>query len=113
MPNVNEVNTNVFVKNLPHGTGDEQLQEMFSPFGEIVTAVVQKDTTQSKLLDYGYVNFKQPEDAQNAIKEMHQKDMGNNLLIVQFFISKHANHVQQTGPGQVSTQTQQLGQSQF
>jgi RNA recognition motif-containing protein len=40
MPSVAEVNTNVFVKNLPKGTGDDQLREMFSTFGEIVTAVV-------------------------------------------------------------------------
>jgi len=38
--------------------------------------------------------------------------MGNNLLIVQYHISKHANHISST-PGQVSQQTQPLGQSQF
>lgn len=66
-----DVNTNVFVKNLPKGSGDDQLREMFAPFGEIVTAVVQQDPTQSKCLDYGYVNFKKPEDAKKAIDDMH------------------------------------------
>jgi polyadenylate-binding protein len=63
MPNVSDVNTNVFVKNLPKGTGDDELRKMFDSFGEIVTAVVQMDPSQSKNLDYGYVNFKKPEDA--------------------------------------------------
>ena len=40
VPMLAEVNTNVFVKNLPADTDDEGLRQMFQPFGEIVTAVV-------------------------------------------------------------------------
>lgn len=34
---------NLFVKNLPEGTDDQNLKEMFSEFGEVESAYVQRD----------------------------------------------------------------------
>jgi polyadenylate-binding protein len=47
---------NLFVKNLPSGTSDEKLKAMFSEFGAIISASVQK-TVIGELKDYGYVCF--------------------------------------------------------
>ena len=87
--------TNLFVKNLESGTTDAQLMEMFKPFGEILTVKVQQGK-ENQATDYGYVNFKRPEDAEQAIKEMNKKKVGNGVLIVNHHISK-ANNMLQTG----------------
>lgn len=63
---------NLFVKNLPKGTDDAKLRELFSQFGEIESATVQKDE-QNNLKDYGYVCYKNPEHAEKALQEMNKK----------------------------------------
>lgn len=56
----------MFVKNLPKGTDDDQLKSLFAKFGDIESATVQRDE-QGSLKDYGYVCFKDPENAEAAI----------------------------------------------
>jgi len=63
---------NLFVKNLPKGTEDAQLKEMFAKFGDIESVTVQRDE-QGNLKDYGYVCFKDPEHAEAAVLEMNKK----------------------------------------
>jgi polyadenylate-binding protein len=54
-PTTSESN-NLFIKNLPSGTTDEKLKALFSEFGAIISASVQK-TEIGDLKDYGYVCF--------------------------------------------------------
>ncbi len=86
--------TNLFVKNLPKGTTDDQLAAMFAPFGDILTAKVQIDNATQHPLDYGYVNFKRAEDAEKAIADMNLKKVGNGVLIVNAHIPKSHNQNQ-------------------
>lgn len=46
---------NVFVKFLPPLCSDEQLQHLFSKYGNIVSSKVMKDEGTGKSLGYGYV----------------------------------------------------------
>lgn len=63
---------NLFVKNLPKGTDDDKLKELFGKFGEIESATVQRDESGNHK-DYGYVCFKDPAHAEVAMKEMNKK----------------------------------------
>ena len=84
---------NLFVFNLPPEYDDDKLRELFSPFGEILSAKVQmmndfddqvifeKETNTSK--GYGFVNFYNEEDAKKAIKEMDGKVINKKKLTVQ------------------------------
>lgn len=84
---------NLFVKNLPQGTDDEKLKQMFAKFGEIESATVQRDEGQN-LKDYGYVCFANPEHAEQAVTEMNKKQIAEGqFLIVNKHISKKDNEL--------------------
>lgn len=93
-PTTNVKFNNLFVKNLPAGTDDEKLKDIFSKFGEIESATVQRDD-QSNLKDYGYVCFANPEHAEKAMQEMNKKQIGNEgqFLIVNRHVSKKDNEL--------------------
>ena len=72
----NFIFTNLFVKGLPAGSDDAKLAQMFSSFGKIQNCKVSRDRTSNELLDYGYVNFENHQDAAAAIEAMNKKDVG-------------------------------------
>lgn len=79
---------NLFVKNFPLGTTGEQLADMFKEFGEIESAGVMTEAD-GKPKNQGYVCFKAPESAEEAIVKMNKKQLDDgNFLIVNKFISK-------------------------
>lgn len=84
---------NLFVKNLPVGTDDVKLKELFGKFGEIESATVQRDD-KGNLKDYGYVCFKDPENAEEAMQEMNKKQIAEDqFLIVNKHVSKKDNEL--------------------
>jgi len=71
--------TNIFVKNLPLEVSDEKLKEMFTPFGEITSAVVMcGEGGESK--GFGFVNFKEFEGARAAVEAMDSKEFEGKTL---------------------------------
>jgi polyadenylate-binding protein len=75
---------NLYVKNLPDVVDDERLRDMFSPYGPILSCVVQKDTATTMSKGFGYVAFKTKEAADKAIAEMNGKLMDGKPLYVAF-----------------------------
>jgi len=73
--------TNVFIKNLDESVGDEKLKELFAPYGTIKSYVVMKDD-QGKSKGFGFVNFENPEDAEKAVDELHEKDLEGKAVFV-------------------------------
>jgi len=73
--------TNVFIKNLDENLDDEKLRQLFAPFGIIKSAVVMKDE-QGKSKGFGFVNFENPEDAEKAVAELHEKDIEGKVIFV-------------------------------
>ena len=49
--------TNLYIKNFGDELTDESLQELFSAYGKIVSAVVMKDKNTGKSMGYGFVSF--------------------------------------------------------
>lgn len=73
--------TNVYVKNLPEGTDEKALHDLFSSYGTITnTAISKHDSDLSKL--FGFVNFENPDDARAAVDDMHGKEIGGRKLYV-------------------------------
>jgi len=72
--------TNLFVKNLPDSWDDLALEEAFKEFGEILShkVVVDEQTGQSKC--YGFVSFKDHDQAETACEIMNGKDLEGKLL---------------------------------
>lgn len=84
---------NLFVTNLPAGTDDAQLVEMFESFGTIESAKVQK-TEAGVPKNSGFVCFKTQEDAKKAIEAMHLKQLpSGGVLIVNYHVKKQVNEM--------------------
>jgi cold-inducible RNA-binding protein len=76
------VATKLYVGNLTYSVDNNQLEEMFSSFGEVRSAqvVMDRDTGRSK--GFGFVEFSDPQAASAAIAEMNGKDVGGRSLTV-------------------------------
>ena len=74
---------NLFVYHLPEECTDADLSNMFSPFGNVISAKVfiDKDTNQSK--GFGFVSYDSPSSAETAIQGMNSFLIGSKRLKVQ------------------------------
>lgn len=73
--------TNCFVKNFGEDMTDEKLHEMFSAFGEITSAKVMQDEN-SRSKGFGFVCFREAEEAEIAANNMNGIDYGGRQLYV-------------------------------
>ncbi len=76
------MNNKLFVGNLLYEVGDDELFELFSQIGEVVSAQVIrfKDTGRSR--GFGFVEMKEEEKAKEAIEKLNGKDYKGRKLIV-------------------------------
>jgi cold-inducible RNA-binding protein len=72
----------LYVGNLNFDMTDAELEETFSQFGEIVSAVVVKDRDSGRSKGFGFVEFAQEADAQQAKGAMNGKDLNGRALKV-------------------------------
>lgn len=73
--------TNVFVKNLPAEYTQEQLEELFKPFGAIVSAAIGADETGANK-GFAFVNFETHDAASKAVEELNGKEIDGKPLFV-------------------------------
>ncbi|XP_068170323.1 CUGBP Elav-like family member 2 isoform X7 [Antennarius striatus] len=80
---------NLFIYHLPQEFGDQDLLQMFVPFGNVVSAKVfiDKQTNLSKC--FGFVSYDNPVSAQAAIQAMNGFQIGMKRLKVQLKRSKN------------------------
>lgn len=79
---------NLYVKNFSDDVTDEKLKELFNEFGEITSCKVMTDE-KNRSRGFGFVCFKNPEDAEKAINEMNNKMMNDRPLYVGYAQSKN------------------------
>lgn len=72
----------LYVGNLPWSMNDQALRDLFSTFGEITDAVVITDRMSGRSKGFGFVTFANPDDAQKAIAEMHEKEIEGRKIVV-------------------------------
>ncbi|KAL3651754.1 poly(A) binding protein Pab2 [Castilleja foliolosa] len=73
--------SNLYVKNLDDSIGDDNLKEMFSPFGSITSCKVMRDPKGTSR-GSGFVAFSSPEEASRALSEMNGKMIASKPLYV-------------------------------
>jgi polyadenylate-binding protein len=66
--------TNVYVKNFGDALDSDKMMEVFSAFGEVVSAKVMEDDS-GKPKGFGFVAFKDHESAAKAVDEMNEKEV--------------------------------------
>ncbi len=72
----------LYVGNLSYNTGENELRELFSPYGtvESVAVITDRDTGRSK--GFGFVEFADDSQAQAAISALNGRDSGGRTLTV-------------------------------
>ncbi|MBD3344778.1 MAG: RNA-binding protein [Chitinivibrionales bacterium] len=67
----------LYVGNIPFRTTEEELRDMFSPFGEVHSVSIITDNQTGRSRGFGFVEV---ENADAAIKELDGKDFGGRNL---------------------------------
>ncbi|MFC1572786.1 RNA recognition motif domain-containing protein [Candidatus Eisenbacteria bacterium] len=76
------MSTNLYVGNIPFQCSEEDLNELFSAYGEVVSAKMIMDRETGRPRGFGFVEMAQAEDAQKAVEGLDQKDfMGRALKV--------------------------------
>ena len=66
---------NIYCANLPYRSRDEDLAEIFSEYGEVVSAKIILDRETNRSRGFGFVEMSD-DDARRAIDELNGTDMG-------------------------------------
>jgi RNA recognition motif-containing protein len=72
----------LYVGNLPYGTTDSDLQEMFGEFGAVDSAQVIMDRETGRSKGFAFVEMANDQAAQAAINALNGKDMEGRALTV-------------------------------
>ena len=72
----------VYVGNLPYDTTEEQVVELFKPFGEVNRAALVKDRETGRPRGFGFVEMPNDDEARKAIEALSGKDYEGRPLTV-------------------------------
>ena len=73
---------NIYVGNLSWGLKDQDLANMFAPFGEVTTAKIVMDKFTQRSKGFGFVEMPNDEQAQAAIAQLNGSEVeGRNLVV--------------------------------
>uniref|UniRef100_A0A0G4F7M4 RRM domain-containing protein n=1 Tax=Chromera velia CCMP2878 TaxID=1169474 RepID=A0A0G4F7M4_9ALVE len=73
---------NLFVFHLPREWQEETLHKHFRPFGQIVSAIIARESKTGRNKGFGFVCYESAEDAQKAIAGMNKQYIGGKRLSV-------------------------------
>ncbi|KAH9843051.1 polyadenylate binding protein [Rhodofomes roseus] len=73
--------TNVYVKNVDPEVTDDEFMELFGQFGNVTSAVVQRDDD-GRSRGFGFVNYETHEEAQKAVETLHDSEHNGRKLFV-------------------------------
>ena len=72
----------IYVGNLSFNTNDDQLNQLFTPYGQVISARVVMDNFTSRSKGFGFVEMEKPEEADKAIAELNGKEIDGRALKV-------------------------------
>ena len=72
----------LYVGNLPYETGESELQELFSRAGAVEKVTVIRDMATGRARGFGFIEMGSDADAQKAIDELNQYQLGGRGLTV-------------------------------
>jgi RNA recognition motif-containing protein len=73
---------NLFVAKLSPSTTGDDLEKLFSTFGEVASAkvIIDRETQNSK--GYGFVEMPNDEEAEKAIADLNESELDGNQIVV-------------------------------
>ncbi|MDH5856238.1 RNA recognition motif domain-containing protein [Lampropedia aestuarii] len=72
----------LYVGNLPYSFGNQDLEEQFSAFGSVQSAIVLQDRDTGRSKGFGFVEMGSAAEAQAAISGLHGKEVNGRALVV-------------------------------
>lgn len=72
----------LYVGNLPYETGESELQELFARAGTVETVKVMRDMATGRARGFAFVEMSTDEEAQRAITELNEFQLGGRGLTV-------------------------------
>lgn len=92
----------LFVGNLPYSATEDDLRELFEPFGAIANVRLPMDAETNRNRGFGFVEMTTEEDALQAIADLHGSTLGTRQIRVELATEKP--HHQRHRPGDVARQ---------
>src|SRR5713101_9026891 len=72
----------LYVGNLPYTTGEADLQELFARAGNVESVRVMRDTATGRARGFAFVEMSTDEEAQKAITDLNEYQLGGRGLTV-------------------------------
>ena len=72
----------LYVGNLPYETGETELQDLFGKVGPVESVRVMRDMATGRARGFAFVEMTTDEDAQRAVTELNQTQLGGRTLAV-------------------------------
>jgi RNA recognition motif-containing protein len=72
----------LFVGNFPYETGEAELQELFARAGTVETVKVMRDMATGRARGFAFVEMASDDEAQKAITELNEYQLGGRSLSV-------------------------------
>ena len=82
---------NIFVANLSSGTKSEDLEQLFSKFGEVSSAKVVIDRQTGFSKRYGFVEMANEQAAYEAIDKLNDTELDGSQIVVKTSIPRTEN----------------------
>ena len=73
--------SNLIVNYLPSGFDEKDLEEMFGPYGPILSIKIVRDKTTGISMGFGFVNFETNSDATTALNELNGKKLREDKIM--------------------------------
>ena len=72
----------LYVGNLPYETGEQDLQALFGEAGTVESVSVMRDMATGRARGFAFVEMATEEDAQKAIEQLNNRQLGGRNLTV-------------------------------
>lgn len=72
----------LYVGGLPYSTTDQELSDLFAPFGTVVSAVIINDKMSGRSKGFGFVEMESKEESDAAIKALDGSEVGGRKVVV-------------------------------
>jgi len=72
----------LFVGNLPFAMTDQNMTDIFSAYGTVISANIVMDKFSGRSKGFGFVEFENDEDAMKAMEALNESEqMGRNIAV--------------------------------
>ena len=74
--------TKLYVGNLPYSVKDDALRDLFSSYGNVLSASIIFDRMSGRSKGFGFVELEDDSGAKKAISEMNEKEIDGRKIVV-------------------------------